>query len=113
MPPRALSCAGSPRRSRSIKLYNAGSFFDPRAVPEHDYDAVAMELAGLATSGRRIASGTRRLAGSIVVWRHWTVSAIGAATIQLEVAMGLETVHPEALDRLEQANDGRGLRSRG
>ena len=31
-----------------MKLYNAGSFFDPRAVPEADYDAVAEALAGLS-----------------------------------------------------------------
>ena len=31
-----------------MKLYNAGSFFDPRAVPEADYDGVAAALAGLS-----------------------------------------------------------------
>ena len=31
-----------------MKLYNAGSFFDPRAVPEADYDAMAAALAGLS-----------------------------------------------------------------
>src|ERR1700733_11784021 len=31
-----------------MKLYNAGSFFDPRAVPEDDYRAVAGQLTGLA-----------------------------------------------------------------
>ena len=31
-----------------MKLYNAGSFFDPRAVPEADYDDVAAALAGLS-----------------------------------------------------------------
>ncbi len=31
-----------------LKLYNAGSFFDPRAVPEQDYEAVAAEVAGFA-----------------------------------------------------------------
>ena len=33
---------------RGMKLYNAGSFFDPRAVPEADYDGVAAALAGLS-----------------------------------------------------------------
>ena len=32
----------------TIKLYNAGSFFDPRAVPEDDYDAVPKALTGLS-----------------------------------------------------------------
>ena len=39
-----LARIGSRRR---VKLYNAGSFFDPRAVPEQDYDAIADRLAGL------------------------------------------------------------------
>src|ERR1700724_3665437 len=30
-----------------IKLYNAGSFFDPLAVPEGDYDDIAGQLGGL------------------------------------------------------------------
>ena len=31
-----------------IKLYNAGSFFDPRAVPVEDYDTIAATLAGFS-----------------------------------------------------------------
>ena len=31
-----------------MKLYNAGSFFDPRAVPDADYEGVAAALAGLS-----------------------------------------------------------------
>ena len=30
-----------------LKLYNAGSFLDPRAVPERDYRAIAEELVSL------------------------------------------------------------------
>ena len=37
-----------PARSAQIKLYNAGSFFDPRAVPDDDYDAIAARLAGFS-----------------------------------------------------------------
>lgn len=84
-----------------MKLYNAGSFFDPRAVPETDYDPVARELSGLshvvveshpALVGRRV----DRLLGSLA--RH--PGPLGA--VQLEVAMGLETVHPVSLDRLNK-----------
>ena len=42
------SIASDPVPATAIKLYNAGSFFDPRAVPEADYEAVAAVLAGLA-----------------------------------------------------------------
>ena len=31
----------------TVKLYNASNFFDPRAVPESDYDAIAEQLSGL------------------------------------------------------------------
>jgi hypothetical protein len=87
---------------RQIKLYNGGSFFDPRAIPEEDYDAIAAHLTGIdrviveshpALIGPRV----DRLLASLA--RHATASG----TIpRLEVAMGLETVHPEALDKLNK-----------
>lgn len=93
---------GRPDDITQLKLYNAGSFFDPRAVPEDDYDGVAAELAGLA---RVVVESHPALVGCRVerfleaLNRH---CASGAATVQLEVAMGLETVHREALDRLNK-----------
>ena len=85
-----------------IKLYNAGSFFDPRAVPEDDYDAIAAHLAGL---DRVIVESHPALIGPRVdrflaaLARHATASG---ASPRLEVAMGLETVHPDALDKLNK-----------
>lgn len=85
-----------------LKLYNAGSFFDPRAVPEEDYDGVAEHVAGLE---QVIVESHPALVGSRIdrlleaLNRHSTMST---ATTRLEVAMGLETVHPEALDRLNK-----------
>ena len=88
-----------------IKLYNAGSFFDPRAVPEADYDAVAAELDGLS---RVIVESHPALVGPRVDrFLEALRRRSEAEAVQLEVAMGLETVHPEALDALEQADDGR------
>ena len=84
-----------------VKLYNAASFFDPRALPEEDYDGVAAHIAGLE---RVVVESHPALIGCRVdlfleaLNRHCTS---GAAT-SLEVAMGLETVHPEALDRLNK-----------
>ena len=52
---------GRPEVISQLKLYNAGSFFDPRALPEEDYDGVAAAHRGPRARGRRIASGTRRL----------------------------------------------------
>jgi radical SAM enzyme (TIGR01210 family) len=84
-----------------MKLYNAGSFFDPRAVPEDDYDRVGEALAGLS---RVIVESHPALVGPRVdrlldaLDRHRRPEE----PPQLEVAMGLETVHPGALDRLNK-----------
>ena len=82
----------------AMKLYNAGSFFDPRAVPEADYDATAAALAGLA---RVIVESHPALVGARVD-RFLSSLAREAAATGLEVAMGLETAHPAALDRLNK-----------
>lgn len=85
-----------------IKLYNAGSFFDPRAVPEVDYDGVAASLTGFA---QIVVESHPALVGRRVdrfldaLERHTTCDRRAAA---LEVAMGLETAHTEALERLHK-----------
>jgi len=77
-----------------IKLYNASNFFDPGAVPESDYGRIAASLTDLE---------------QVIVESH--PSLIGARVDRflealdgpsLEVAMGLETVHPAALDALNK-----------
>jgi hypothetical protein len=85
-----------------MKLYNAGSFFDPRAVPEADYDAVAASLAGLS---RVIVESHPLLVGARVDRFIETLDRHRGAherSPQLEVAMGLETAHPVALDALNK-----------
>ena len=84
-----------------IKLYNAGSFFDPRAVPEQDYEAVAAEVGGFE---QLIVESHPALIGERV---DRLLDALGrhrasGGPAQLEVAMGLETVHPAALERLHK-----------
>ena len=92
---------GRPEVISQLKLYNAGSFFDPRALPEEDYDGVAAHIAGLE---RVVVETHPALVGYRVdlfleaLNRH---CAAGTPT-SLEVAMGLETVHPGALDRLNK-----------
>jgi radical SAM enzyme (TIGR01210 family) len=80
-------------RPRRIKLYNASNFFDPRAVPTADLPALAEALRPFeavtvechpSLVDDRVAAFARRLTG------------------RLEVAMGLETVHPDALARLNK-----------
>jgi radical SAM enzyme (TIGR01210 family) len=81
-----------------MKLYNSGSFFDPRAVPEVDYDAIAAAVSGLShlvveSHPSLVGARTERLLETLS--RH-------AGPAALEVAMGLETAHPAALDRINK-----------
>ena len=74
----------SPER---LKLYNASNFFDARAVPPDDVPAIAALCSPF---------------GAVTVESH--ASTVGERTLdfarqiggRLEVAMGLETIHPTA-----------------
>jgi archaeosine synthase beta-subunit len=93
----------NPSRSvTGMKLYNAGSFFDPRAVPDADYDDIA---AGLTHLTRVIVESHPSLIG-VRTSRFLTALQSNrrpdAAAPALEVAMGLETAHPDALERLHK-----------
>ncbi len=79
--------------ARRIKLYNAGSFFDGRAIPPEDHPAIA---AMLASFERVIVESHPALVGPPVF--RFRDLLRGA----LEVAMGLETVHPGVLPRLNK-----------
>jgi radical SAM enzyme (TIGR01210 family) len=79
-----------------LKLYNASNFFDQRAVPAEDLLGIAKLAAPFA---------------SITVESH--ANTIGAKTLEfarkipgrLEVAMGLETIHPDAAAQLNKRLD--------
>jgi radical SAM enzyme (TIGR01210 family) len=88
----------------AMKLYNAGSFFDARAVPDSDYDEIATSLAGLS---RVIVESHPSLVIRPGRLDRWLSALARCADMhghlpQLEVAMGLETAHPMALDRLNK-----------
>ncbi|MEO8910125.1 MAG: radical SAM protein [Gemmatimonadaceae bacterium] len=79
-----------------LKLYNASNFFDARAVPEDDVIGIAELAATFAgvtveshanTVGSTTVSFARRIAG------------------RLEVAVGLETIHPVAAAQLNKRLD--------
>jgi archaeosine synthase beta-subunit len=95
-----LRAAGTPLPTH-IKLYNAGSFFDPRAVPPADYDAIAAQVGGF---DHVIVESHPALVGPRVDDLLASLDAHpgprGVPT--LEVAMGLETTNPTALDRLHK-----------
>lgn len=76
-----------------LKLFNSGSFFDPKAVPPEDYTQIAflarefeqvLVESHTAFIGEKCLEFGRMLKG------------------QLQVAIGLETVHPEVLPRLNK-----------
>ncbi len=79
--------------ARHVKLYNAGSFFDSRAIPREDYETIA-ELVG--PFERVIVESHPALVGkTCLAFRNVLAGS-------LEVALGLETVHPEVLPRLNK-----------
>lgn len=79
--------------ARQIKLYNSGSFFDPRAIPPDDFPAIAERLR---TFERVIVESHPALVGEAAARFSDLLDA------PLEVAMGLETVHPEILPKLNK-----------
>ena len=93
--PRQISYALArlPARPEQVKLYNSGSFFDPAAIPLADYAAVA-EKVSCAT--HLVVESHPRLVGESALKLR---DRLGSS---LEVAMGLETAHPDVLPRLNK-----------
>jgi archaeosine synthase beta-subunit len=83
----------APRENAHLKLYNAGSFFDPRAIPPTEYPEIARLSAAFS---RTIVESHPALVGPRCLEFRDLLSG------QLEVAMGLETAHPEILERLNK-----------
>jgi len=79
--------------ARHLKLYNSGNFFDPRAIPPEDYGDIA-----------RLAEPFERLIVEChprLVNRRFREFRRMRGT-DMQVALGLETVHPEVLPRLNK-----------
>jgi radical SAM enzyme (TIGR01210 family) len=92
---RVLNTRGGPMPDR-VKLYNASNFFDTRAVPAEDLTRLPELLEPFS---------------GVTVESH--VNTIGSRSIQfaealsgrLEIAIGLETIHPIALAHLNKRLD--------
>jgi archaeosine synthase beta-subunit len=83
-----------------MKLYNASNFFDPHAVPDDDYGPIATALRPLE---RVVVESHPALIGDRVTrFLDELARADDATPIALEVAMGLETANPDALERLNK-----------
>jgi uncharacterized Fe-S cluster-containing MiaB family protein len=83
--------------ARWVKLYNAGSAFDPRAIPPGDDADIARAVSGFERVV--VESHPAFLAGAHASRCLAFRDAIGGA---LEVAVGLETAHPDVLARLNK-----------
>ena len=83
--------------ARHIKLYNAGSFFDPQQIPPEDYEEIAAAVDGFERV--IVESHPAFLSGVHAERCRRFQSLLGG---RLEVAIGLETAHPEVLARLNK-----------
>jgi archaeosine synthase beta-subunit len=80
--------------ARRIKLYNAGSFFDRAAIPVEDHAAIAELVRGFE---RVVVECHPDLVGDNVLRFRDLL-----AGPELEVAIGLETAHEVALEKLNK-----------
>ena len=79
--------------ARVLKLYNSGSFFDSRAIPVEDHAAIA----GRASNFERLIVENH----PALVDDH-CLRFRDRLKCRLEIAMGLETVHPDILPKLNK-----------
>jgi archaeosine synthase beta-subunit len=79
--------------ARQIKLYNSGSFFDPKAIPVEDHAAIARRVKAFE---RVIVECHPALVGYTCLRFREHIEG------KLEVAMGLETANPDILLRLNK-----------
>ena len=80
--------------ARHAKLYNSGNFFDTKAIPPSDYAAIAHRLASFE---RVVVENHPKLCDERVLRFRDLLDG------ELEVALGLETAHPEVLKRLNKS----------
>jgi radical SAM enzyme (TIGR01210 family) len=79
--------------AKQIKLYNSGSFFDPKAIPVDDYPAIAQEIMGF----ERVIVESHP---AFITPHLFKFTSLLSA--KLEVAMGLETANPQILEKLNK-----------
>jgi len=76
-----------------VKLYNSGNFFDAQAIPPSDHGSIARILRPFRT---------------VIVENHPAMCTSACVEFrdrlesELEIAIGLETIHPEILPRLNK-----------
>jgi radical SAM enzyme (TIGR01210 family) len=90
---------------RQVKLYNGGSFFDAAAIPSADHRDIVQRIS--AFERVIVECHPSLVRESCVRFRDMLEQAsnrleAGKAPAQLEIAMGLETVHPDVLEKLNK-----------
>lgn len=85
-----LSCA------QHVKLYNSGNFFDAKAIPREDWPAIVDRVRDFKSV---IVENHPKLCGDNCCEFQ---EMLAAYDVELEIAIGLETVHPEVLPRLNK-----------
>lgn len=76
-----------------LKLYNSGNFFDVKAIPEADYEPIAKLVSGFKSV--TVESHPKLLGNRVLKFQKLLKP-------KLEVALGLETVHPDVLIKLNK-----------
>lgn len=79
--------------ARHIKLYNSGNFFDPLAIPRSDHAAIARQVRSFENV--IVENHPRLCTQECLRFRN-------ALESPLEIALGLETVHPVWLKALNK-----------
>ncbi len=78
---------------KHLKLYNSGSFFDKKAIPEEDFEKIASLLNQFETI---IVESHPKFINESCMRFNDLLNA------KLEIAIGLETVHPELIKKLNK-----------
>ncbi len=78
---------------KHLKLYNSGNFFDRRAIPEADYKKIASLVSSFETV--IIESHPGLISKKCLLFRDMLKP-------DLQIALGLETVHTEILSKLNK-----------
>ena len=76
-----------------IKLYNSSNFFDPKAIPPADYPGI---IERLRSYKRVVVENHPKLCGESCLEFKDQLNG------KLEIAMGLETIHPDVLPKLNK-----------
>jgi radical SAM enzyme (TIGR01210 family) len=79
--------------TKHVKLYNSGNFFDGQAIPRADYAAIADRVKHFNTV---IVENHPKLCSDVCPRFRDLIET------KLEIALGLETIHPEVLPRLNK-----------